>query len=576
MSVENSKPNNITTFGAFSGVLLITVLVAVYVFTNRAIPEKSSWIIKSDNYTELLAALSKEVDDQPTHLLPIINSVAIDLTSEQKARIASKYNFRFSENSSLMMVDSFRAAKEVRESAYLNSDNSRPVAAVPYLIDADLLHYQGRFGDGVTIAFIDTGISTMHRLNKDVYGRPKAIGIYDAQQDKEFYSAPESSGHGTHVASVASNSDFDDYGRIYGVAPNAFTLGIKAFDNDGRGNYADVIRGIDYAVRQKDWLNIRVLNMSFSGPVRSQYWDDPLNQAVMKAWDAGIVVIASAGNKGPEAMTIGVPGNVPYIITVGAMTDNYTPFDASDDKLASFSSTGPTVEGFVKPEILAPGGHVPGLMSLSSELAIQYPEYHDGYRYFRMSGTSQAAAVVSGVAALMISEEPYLKPNDVKCRLIRSAKTAMKADDEMAYSVFQQGVGMVNAYAAMRETSLGCANEQLDIKSDIAGTQHYYGPADIDQNGMFYIKGAESYSWNPDGFSTKSSGGFLWRPSLVGDGGFLWRPLESDGGFLWRPIETDSFIWQDNLSTDGGFLWRTKDDFSAAEGIDVNVWVEQQ
>ena len=88
-----------------------------------------------------------------------------------------------------------------------------------------------------------------------------------------------------------------------------------------------------------------MLNLSFSATPQSHYWDDPLNQAVMAAWQAGIVVVASAGNSGPDPMTVGVPGNVPYIITVGAMTDNYTPYEPADDRLASFSSAGPTFEG---------------------------------------------------------------------------------------------------------------------------------------------------------------------------------------------------------------------------------------
>ena len=109
---------------------------------------------------------------------------------------------------------------------------------------------------------------------------------------------------------------------------------VKAFDADGQGGYADVIRGIDWIVQNKDVYGIRVLNMSLSAPPRSHYWDDPLNQAVMAAWEAGIVVVASAGNGGPDPMTIGVPGNVPYIITVGAMSDNFTPGDGSDDRAA--------------------------------------------------------------------------------------------------------------------------------------------------------------------------------------------------------------------------------------------------
>ncbi len=123
-----------------------------------------------------------------------------------------------------------------------------------------------------------------------------------------------------------------------------------------------MIRGIDWIVANKDTYGIRVVNLSFSAPPQSYYWDDPLNQAVMAAWRSGIIVVASAGNLGPDPMTIGVPGNVPYVITVGAMTDNFTPDDGSDDVLASFSSPGPTLEAFVKPEMVAPGGHVVSTM----------------------------------------------------------------------------------------------------------------------------------------------------------------------------------------------------------------------
>ena len=119
-----------------------------------------------------------------------------------------------------------------------------------------------------------------------------------------------------------------------------------------------------------------MLNLSFSAPPRSYYWDDPLNQAVMAAWKAGIVVVASAGNTGPEPMTIGVPGNVPYVITVGAMSDNWTPNNPNDDVLASFSATGPTHDGFVKPEIVAPGGHIIAVMDDGNHLiAEQHPQW---------------------------------------------------------------------------------------------------------------------------------------------------------------------------------------------------------
>src|SRR3569832_898880 len=123
----------------------------------------------------------------------------------------------------------------------------------------------------------------------------------------------------------------------------------------------------------------------------------------MSAWCVGIVVVAAAGNEGPNPMTIDVPGNVPYVITVGALTDNYTPYDGTDDKLASFSGTGPTYEGFVKPEVVAPGGHIAASMSSSSYLANIDPNSMAlTQQLFTMSGTSQAAAVTTGVVALLL------------------------------------------------------------------------------------------------------------------------------------------------------------------------------
>ena len=131
-----------------------------------------------------------------------------------------------------------------------------------------------------------------------------------------------------------------------------------------------------------------MLNLSFGAAPQSYYWDDPLNQAVMAAWRAGIVVVASAGNDGPDPMTINVPGNVPYVITVGALTDSNTPYNYADDKLASFSSTGPTYEGFVKPELVSPGGHIKASMSSSSYPRLSRPVA----RCRRLSSSSRCRA----------------------------------------------------------------------------------------------------------------------------------------------------------------------------------------
>ncbi len=185
-----------------------------------------------------------------------------------------------------------------------------------------------------------------------------------------------------------------------------------------------------------------MVNLSFGATPESYYWNDPLNQAVMAAWQAGIVVVVAAGNDGPEPMTIDVPGNVPYVITVGALTDNYTPYNLSDDRLASFSSAGPTFEGFVKPEMIAPGGHMVASMSSQSYLAnIDPGSMAPTAQMFTMSGTSMAAAVTTGVVALMLQSDPALAPDNVKCRLLASARPAVNSNGTLAYSVFQQGAG---------------------------------------------------------------------------------------------------------------------------------------
>ncbi len=178
---------------------------------------------------------------------------------------------------------------------------------------------------------------------------------YDAIRDvvTAAWGAPpvtnDGSGHGTHVASLIANSDKDASGKFMGIAPNVQLISVKAFDANGAGRYADVIRAVGWVIAKRTAYDIRVLNCSFTAPARTRYWDDPLNQAIMRAWQAGITVVVSAGNRGPDPMTVGVPGNVPYVVTVGAMTDNYTQTNRRDDLLASFSSAGPTATGSSSP-----------------------------------------------------------------------------------------------------------------------------------------------------------------------------------------------------------------------------------
>ena len=266
---------------------------------------------------------------------------------------------------------------------------------VPSQISADELHAAGITGRGITIATIDTGYSAIEGVVTDSTNASRIVAGYDAIHDiKGLEAVVDENGHGTHVLSVAASSNYSQEAggppSYNGIAPDARVVVVKAFDDNGWGSYASVIRGIEWVVAQKSEYGIRVLNCSFGAPPKSHYWEDPLNQAIMRAWQAGIVVVVSAGNTGPGAQTIRAPGNVPYVITVGAMTDNYTFRTLTDDRLASFSSAGPTYDRFVKPDFVAPGGHILGLMDKKSILAREHKQFVDkeNSKYFTMSGTA--------------------------------------------------------------------------------------------------------------------------------------------------------------------------------------------
>lgn len=564
---RNIKPLSIVSL------VISTVVLMGFSSVAENDKEMNSYIISAKNLVVLKDNL-KKMGVKPSHELTIIDSVAVELTAEQLAQLKEKQTIKVTTNHKVKLSGIGGRQRQWQ-----------PKSVVTEQVDATYVHNTGNFGGGVTIGFLDTGLEQLPGISSDLYGRDKAWGTYDAINDVVSNHGIEESGHGTHVASIAVNSDYDSNGQIYGVAPNAAHVGIKAFDAEGKATYADVIRGIGWALQVKEQINLRVLNMSFSGPVRSNYWDDPLNKAVMKAWQAGIVVVASAGNKGSEPMTIGVPGNVPYIITVGAMTDDYTAFNYSDDKVASFSGAGPTAEGFVKPDVIAPGGHISGLMSFDSQIATDHPEFHDGGRYFEMSGTSQAAAVVSGVVALLLTDNPSLTPDQVKCKLLASSYSANNEDGSNRYSVFQQGAGLVSAYYAIESQADNCANSNLDIAKDLNDEEHYSGPSNINENGNFYVEGlGPEYVWDVSDSSFVGDG-MLWRTSL--ENHETWQDTATTDGMLWRTgFETDGMLWRTGFGTDGmlwrtgfgidGMLWRTSFEESATAPISVNNWVDPQ
>ena len=211
----------------------------------------------------------------------------------------------------------------------------------------------------------------------------------------------------------------------------------------------------------------------------------------MKAWASGITIVAAAGNEGPEPMTIGSPGNLPYLITVGAVTDSWTVDTRDDDYVPDFSSRGPTPNAHIKPDIVAPVGHMTGITRPGSTLTKEYPEYLLRTGEFVMTGTSQASALVSGMVSLLLQLEPDLSPNDVKCKLLSSAELAINKDGLLAYSPFQQGNGYASVTRAITLGQRGCGNEGLDIQKDMAGIDHFQGPGIILDDGSTSLPGLQ-------------------------------------------------------------------------------------
>jgi subtilisin family serine protease len=373
-------------------------------------------------------------------------------------------------------------------------EDPAPATDYPDVVGADVAWEAGVAGRGVTVAVLDTGISRMPGVTSYANGRNRLAGWVDFVERSK--SPRDPNGHGTHIAGIIANTEQGADGEYNGVAPGVRLAGVRVLDKEGFGTYEQVIQGIQWVIENQKKLDIRVINLSLVSSVQSPYWADPLNQAVMRAWKEEITVVVAAGNSGPGAMTISVPGNNPYVITVGAFTDNFTPSDWSDDYLAPFSAAGPTLDGFTKPDILAPGAHMVSTMPGDSYLAKNHSANQVAPDYFSMAGTSQAAAVVSGIAALVISNQPRLEPDEIKFRLMYTSFPWIDLQGENAlYSIWQQGAGRVNAPDAVFGEMDGKANQGLDLKTDLKGKQHYQGYSYYDKDsGQFRLQG-EFSSW---------------------------------------------------------------------------------
>ncbi|MBA2444485.1 MAG: S8 family peptidase, partial [Nocardioidaceae bacterium] len=383
-----------------------------------------------------------------------------------------------------------------------------PVSVYGKEVRADLAHQAGWRGEGVTVALLDTGVAS----SPDLSGRvlPVTDELTGATSPCENLSGEptcaDGFGHGTFMAGIIAGSGASSDGKYQGIAPQAKLVSIKVGASDGSADVSNLLAGIQWAVSFRHRYNIRVLNLSL-GTNSTQSWQvDPLNYAVERAWAAGIAVVVSASNRGPAPGTISKPADDPWVITVGAVDDRQTR-SVSDDRSPDFSGRGPTVNGLVKPDVAAPGAHLVSLRSVGSSIDQQFPNYVAG-AYRQGSGTSMAAAVVSGVSALVLSARPTMSPNRLKYALARTARPAAMT---LPTAV---GAGVVDAYAAVNAPP-GLANLGLPRSSGEGKLSLSRGTVLVETNDPFQtvVQGSQTaqlLTWDPIGYLTGDWSGSTW------------------------------------------------------------------
>jgi serine protease AprX len=272
-------------------------------------------------------------------------------------------------------------------------------------------------GRGIDVAVIDTGVSPVPGLASP----GKIVDAADFSTDAAMLSYRDGQGHGTNMAGVIAG-DGTGGPLSKGIAPGARIINVRAGAADGSVDASQVVAAIDWTVQNRNTFgrNIRVINLSYTTDAVTDYQFDPLTHAVENAWRAGIVVVVSGGNEGKKVEQLGNPAADPFVIAVAASTSDRA---AKKFVVPDWSSSGNKNR---TPDILAPGVSVAGLRVPGSMLDLHFPaaRFSDSNcgRFFRGSGTSQAAAAVSGAVALVLQQRPNLTPDQVKTLMLGTAR----------------------------------------------------------------------------------------------------------------------------------------------------------
>lgn len=415
-------------------------------------------------------------------------------------------------------------------------------------------------GKGVTVAVLDSGVAAVPGLD----GAGKVVQGPDLSLETNSRTAlsTDTFGHGTHMASIIAGADpvptdprsgvlkADDAAKQLGVAPDARLLALKLATTDGSTDVSQVIAGLDWVVQHShdNGMDVRVINLSFGTDSVQPYEVDPLAAAAENAWRHGITVVVSGGNAGPDAGGLTDPAIDPYVIAVGASDAGGVVTGWRSPQVASFSSRGTTARHV---DLMAPGRSIVGLRDPGSFVDVNHPEGlvtgDTSSRLFRGSGTSQAAAVVSGAAALLLQAQPSLTPDSVKAALVDTATPVP------AVSALDGGAGELNINAALARAKqittgkdaarLTAAAKQSSPAATGAGSlEAARGSSHLVDRGSGAVLSGEvdvqGLPWNPTAWATASADGTSWQ-------GGLWMRARWSGD-SWTSSGWASARWSDS------------------------------
>ncbi len=447
-------------------------------------------------------------------MTPMGAAVTADRTSKQSDRSNDKSNEKSTDKSSdktnedNASDDEKRSGQDDKQDKGASATGSRDpgsLEAIARATGARSLWRRGVTGKGVDVALIDTGIVP-------VVGSPVVVNGADLSADAANTNLRflDGFGHGTHMAGIIAGRDpgadpLQQNGAFVGIAPDARIVNVKVGAMDGRVHSSQVVAAIDWVVqnRQANGMNIRVINLSYGAPATPDWRRDPLAWAAEVAWRKGIVVVAAAGNEG-SGHELSSPAYSPEILAVGATDTEVSRGGKDDYSIAPYTSTGTRR----RPDLFVPGGHVISLRAKGSFVDSFLATQNVGERFTRGSGTSQATAVTSGLAALLIEAQPSATPDQIKALLLDGTDISGRKQDVTG---IEASIDVLGSYKAAKKRL-----PQVRATDPFAtcGTSWCRGIGDGSPTFIDWAKAAwTGSSWNGSSWNGNSWNGSSWSGS---------------------------------------------------------------